>query len=91
MAVLTPVNVIPKYVSGDADMIGLFALKNVSGNDTIDLATLGQAGPAFQVVERVVLISTKGWAGLGAFAGTVVTMPAAMPAASSGYMTVWGC
>ena len=89
MAALTPVNVIPKYVTGDADMIGLFALKNVAGSDTIDLATL--AAPVFQVIVKAVVIGTSGFAGVANFAGTVITLPAALPAGSPGYLTVWGC
>lgn len=89
MAALTTAQVVPKYVTGDADMIGLFALKNVGGGDTIDLATLGQ--PAFQVVVKAVVIATTGAAGVCNFAGTVVTLPAAVAPGSAGYLTVWGC
>lgn len=89
MAALTPLNVLPKYVTGDADMIGLFALKNVAGGDTIDLATL--PAPTFQVIVKAVVIATTGAAGVCVFAGTVITLPAAVAAGSAGYLTVWGC
>jgi hypothetical protein len=89
VAVLTTTQVIPKYVTGDADVIGLFALKNVAGGDTVDLATL--PAPTFQLIIKAVLITTSGFAAVVNFAGTVITMPAGMPAGSVGYLTVWGC
>jgi hypothetical protein len=52
----------PQVRHGDAGMIGLFALENVAGGDTIDLATL--AAPTFMVVVKAVVIATTGAAGL---------------------------
>jgi hypothetical protein len=91
MAALTPANVIQLYQRGDADMVGLFGLRNVNTNDTIDVATV--SAPPFQVIKRAVVMGVSEFIEIAAnFAGTVVTMPAGMAGTnSSGYLLVWGC
>ncbi len=59
MAILTNASVIPKYVSGDADQIALFALKNVNGGDTIDLSVIGN-NASFQLIFKAIMLSTTG-------------------------------
>lgn len=90
MAVLTSAQVIPKYVSGDAEQTALFALKNVNAGDTIDLGTIGN-NASFLFIYKAVVVTPAGAAGIASVAGTVVTMPAALPANASGYLTVVGC
>lgn len=90
MAVLTPAQVIPKYVAGDAEQVVLFALKNVSAADTIDLSTIGN-NASFLFIYKAVVVTGAGAAAAATVVGTVVTMPTGMPANSSGYLTVVGC
>lgn len=90
MAVLTGANVIPVYTAGQADQVALYALKDVTADDTIDLATIGN-NASFQVIERGVVMGVSAFVELAAaFAGTVVTMPGGL-SHSSGYLLVWGC
>lgn len=90
MAVLGQANVVPVTVRGDADIIGLYALRKVTTGDTIDLATLGTF-PNFSVVQRCAVIGVSAFVEIAAaFAGTVVTMPAGLNN-DSGYLMVWGC
>jgi hypothetical protein len=89
MAALNPPNVIQLYQRGDADMIGLFGLRNVNTNDTIDVATV--SSPAYQVIKRAVVLGVSDFVEIAAtFTGTIVTMPSGL-SASSGYLLVWGC
>lgn len=89
MSVLTPNQVIPVTVRGDADIIGLYSLRNVTTGDTIDVTTL--SSPTFQVIKRGVVLGVSDFVEIAAtFAGTVVTMPAGLNA-SSGYLLLWGC
>jgi hypothetical protein len=89
MAVLTPDQVIPMLVRGDGDMVGLYALRNVTTGDTIDITTLGT--PTFQIIKRGVIIATTDFVEIAAaFTDTVVTMPGGLNK-SGGYMTLWGC
>jgi hypothetical protein len=89
MAVLTAANVIPQYTSGGADLLALYALRNVTTGDTIDVATLGS--PGFQVINRGVVLGISDFVEIAAtFTGTVVTMPSGL-SHSSAYLLVWGC
>lgn len=88
MAVLTPAQVIPQYTTGGADLLGLYALRNVNAGDTIDLATLGS--PVWQLCVRAVVLGITDAVGdWAATSGTVVTMPAGLGTAS-GYLMCWG-
>jgi hypothetical protein len=89
MAILTGTNVIPQYTIGGADILGLYALRNVNTGDTIDLATLGP--PGFQIIKRGVVLGISVFVEIAAtFTGTVVTMPSGL-AGDSAYLLVWGC
>lgn len=88
MAALTAANVVTIYQRGDAAMLGLFGLRNVSTGDTIDLATVSQ--PQFQVVKRGVVMGESVFVEIAAtFTGTVVTLPAGL-ASDSAFLLVWG-
>jgi hypothetical protein len=90
MAVLTSANVVPVLLRGDADLIALYALRDVTTGDTIDLTTLGTS-PNFQVIQRGTVLGVSAFVEIAAtFTGTVVTMPAGLNK-DSGYLTVWGC
>lgn len=89
MAVLTINNVIPISIRGDANLVGYFALRNVTTADTIDLASLG-VSPSFQVIKSGVVLGESDFVEIAAtFAGTTVTMPAGLNK-SSGYLLVIG-
>lgn len=89
MASLTAANVIPQYTTGGADLLGLYALRNVTAGDTIDIATLGQ--PVFQQIKRGVVLGVSDFVEIAAtFTGTTVTMPSGL-ANSSAYLLIWGC
>ena len=87
--VLTPNNVTALYQRGDARMVCLFGLKNVTTGDTIDIATV--TAPAFQVIDSAVVLGDSQFVAIAAnFAGTVVTMPPGLNKASA-YLLVIGC
>jgi flagella basal body P-ring formation protein FlgA len=87
MATLTNLNVHSVYAAGEADLVNLFALRNVTTGDTIDLATLSN----FQVVKAGVVLGVSDFAEIAAtFTGTVVTMPSGL-SHSSGFLLVLGC
>jgi hypothetical protein len=88
MATLTSTNVIPQYTTGGADLLGVYALRNVNAGDTIDLATLG--APVWQLIVRAVVIGVSdSVANSASTSGTVVTMPSGLTTAS-GYLMAWG-
>jgi hypothetical protein len=90
LATLGPTQVIPAFLNGNADLIGLYSLRNVTAGDTIDIATLSSS-PNFQVIKRGVVIGVSDFVEIAAtFTGTVVTIPAGMNQ-SSGYLLIWGC
>lgn len=88
--VLDQNHVFPVYSYGQADLIALFALRNVSTNDTTDLSTIGN-NASFQVIKRAVILGVSDFVEIAAsFSGTVVTMPSGL-ANSSAYLLAWGC
>jgi hypothetical protein len=90
MAVLDQSHVFPVYVYGQADLVALFACRNVSTGDTVDLATVGN-NASFQVVKRAVILGISDFVEIAAnFTGTVVTMPSGLTN-SSAYLLAWGC
>jgi hypothetical protein len=94
MTVLTSAQVTPMLVRGDGDLVGLYALKNVTTGDTVDMTTIATAlpgSPAFQIIKRGVVISTTDFVEIAAtFTDTVVTMPGGLNK-SGGYLLLWGC
>lgn len=89
MAVLTSANAQPVYQSGQADLIALLALRHVTSGDTLDVTTV--TNPAFQVVQRGVVLGISEFAEIAAtFTGTTVTMPAGL-SNDSAYLLIWGC
>lgn len=85
MAVLVvPKNVAPLYTQGNPDLVGLFALKNVTAGDTADLAAW------FQVINRAAVIGIINFVEIAAtWTGTVVTMPSGL-SADTGFLVAWG-
>lgn len=91
MAALTNANAQALYSQGGPDLVALFALRFVQTGDTLDIATLDIA-PVFQLVRKAILFSVAlNAAVIAPVAGTVVTIPANVPAGSSGYLLVGGC
>ena len=91
MPVLAEANAQALYNQSGADLMAVFALRNVAGNDTLDVATL-PISPTFQFLRKAVVFTGGGsQAALAAVAGTVVTIPASIPVNSSGYLVVTGC
>lgn len=89
MATLSAANAQPKYQAGDADLIALISLRNVSTGDTIDVSTV--TNPPFQVVQRGVVLGISAFVEIAAsFTGTVVTLPAGL-SKDSAWLLLWGC
>lgn len=77
-------NVALVYSAGQADMVALFALKNVTTGDTVDTAQW------FQVINRCVVMGISQFVEIAAnFTGTVITMPSGL-LHDSGYLLLWG-
>ena len=91
MPALTGLNVDVLYNQSGADLVALFALRNISSGDTLDLGVTG-VQPAFQVIRKAVIQSqASNYAGICSVAGTVVTIPGPGLTAASAYLTVTGC
>jgi hypothetical protein len=87
---LTGANVKPVYTAGLANKVALYALADVTANDTIDLATIGD-GASFMVIKSAVVMGESDFVEIAAqFAGTVITMPGGLNQ-STGYLLVLGC
>lgn len=91
MAALSINNAQPLFNQGGADLLALFALRNINAGDTLDISALG-IQPAFQIVKLAILISPTGnAAGVATIsANTIVTIPAGLVKAS-GYLLISGC
>lgn len=89
MPALTADNVQTLYNQGGADLIAVFALRNINSGDTLDLAVT-DVQPRFQVVRKAVMLSVPNFAAVANVAGTVVTMPTGLTAAGA-YLVVTGC
>jgi hypothetical protein len=90
VAVLSTVNVQTLYNQAGADLVALFALRNVSTGDTLDLG-ITDVQPQFQVIRKAVVLSVgANLAAVAAITGTVVTIPAGLAAAGA-YLLITGC
>jgi hypothetical protein len=89
MTALNPaVNTGLLYQAGTADKVALYALRNVTAGDTVDIGPSG-AGQ-FQGVERAVVIGVDVFVEVAAsISGTVITMPSGL-SLSDGYLLAWG-
>lgn len=77
-------NVSLVYSAGQADVVALFALKNVTAGDTVDMAQW------LSVLNRSVVLGISVFVEIAAtFNGTVVTMPDGL-SHDSGYLLLWG-
>jgi hypothetical protein len=73
------------WSDGRAERVGLYALKNVSAGDTLDLAS------DFSVLKRAVLLGTTvNAAAQVSVNGTGMAIPAGANA-DAGYLLAWGC
>jgi hypothetical protein len=89
MAVLSPLNAVTNYQTGDAAMVALIGLRNVNTGDTLDISEITM--PKFQVVKRAVVLGISDFVEIAAtWTGTVVTMPSGLTA-DSAYLLIWGC
>ena len=80
----SPKNVELLHSSGKPDVVCLFALKNVTALDTIDLS------PWLQVINRAAVIGLISFVEIAAtWTGVVLTMPAGL-SADTGYLLCWG-
>lgn len=85
MAVLVPIQVKQLYLAGDADRIALYAVRNVTAGDTVDLSG------DFSAVKRATgMGATAAGAASLSVSGTVVTIPAGM-SGDAAWLTVYGC
>jgi hypothetical protein len=76
------------FEDGDADKVSLYALRNVTTGDTVNVGNSGLAD-FLAPKTAIVMGTTVAVATLGAIAGTVITMPAGLTG-DAGYMLVWG-
>jgi hypothetical protein len=85
VAQLDPTQIALRHQSGDSDRYAVFALLNVNGGDTADLAQY------FRVVKRATLLgmTIAATASVSGISGTVITIPAG-PSADAVILTVFG-
>jgi hypothetical protein len=88
MVALGTANVVKVFADGDSDQVALYAMRNVTTGDTINVGPGGLAD--FLGVKQAVVLGTTvaGIANPG-IAGTALTIPAGM-AGDAAYMLVWG-
>jgi hypothetical protein len=85
MAVLSTNQVVKMWSEGSADRVVLYAVRNVTTGDTMDVA--GE----FTLLKRAVILGTTvSGAASASVATTVVTMPSGL-AGDAGYVLAWGC
>jgi hypothetical protein len=85
MAALDGTHFTRVWDDGRAERVGLYALKNVSAGDTLDLSN------DFSVLKRAVLLGTTvNAAAQVSVNGTGIAIPAGANA-DAGYLLVWGC
>lgn len=85
MAALEPNRYPLMWMNGESDRCALYALRDITANDTVDLVQ------QFTVVKRAVIMGTTVAAAVGASvsASTVVTVPAGANR-DGGYLLVYG-
>jgi hypothetical protein len=85
MAALDPTRYPKQWHDGLAERTALYALRNITTGDTVDLAQ------DFTVVKRAVLLGTTvaGAVAAVASANTIITIPAGV-AADAGYLLAFG-
>jgi hypothetical protein len=88
MAVITGAQVDRLYIEGPAAQLVLYALRDVTTGDTLDLGPSGQGD--FMVVKQAAMLgSTVGGAATATASGTVVTMPGGL-SSDAIYLLAWG-
>lgn len=77
-------NVVPVYSDGSADKVFLFAMRNVTTGDTVDLTG------HLLIINRAVCIGITAFAEIAcSWTGTVVTIPSGL-SNDAGYLLTWG-
>lgn len=85
MALLQSHQIAPAFTEGKTEAIGLFALKNINTDDTVDLSQW------LSVVKRAVLMGgTKNAAAAATVSGTIVTLSPAGLSADGVWLLAWG-
>lgn len=88
MAVISGNQINRLYIEGPAAQLVLYALRDVTTGDTIDLGPSGTSD--FLVVKQAAMIgATVNGAATATASGTVVTMPAGL-SSDSIYLMAWG-
>jgi len=91
MAAIPAAQIQVLYNQGGTDLVALFAVRDIQAGDTVDLSQSGVA-PAFTFIRFAIVMSfSANKAALATTAGTVVTMPAGIPANSATYLLAGGC
>jgi hypothetical protein len=85
MAVLTSNQVVKVWSEGSADRVVLYAIRNVTTGDTMDVVN------EFTLLKRAVILGTTvAGAQAATVATTIVTIPSGV-AGDAGYILAWGC
>lgn len=88
MAVISGLQIKRLFTDGEAAQLALFAIRNVSTGDTVDLGPSGAA--TFLNVKQAAMIgATVQGAAAASVSGTVVTMPAGL-SGDAIYLLAWG-
>lgn len=88
MAVITGKQVRRLFQDGTAAQMAVYAVRNVSAGDTLDLGPSG-TGDFLAVKQAAMIGSTVSGAATATAAGTVVTMPATL-SGDAIYLMAWG-
>jgi hypothetical protein len=84
VAILTSQNVFRVYSDGKADVLVLYALRNVTTGDTFV-----SSSDFLSVKQAIVLGTTTNMAFVAGIQGTTLTIPAGL-SGDAGWMLVWG-
>jgi len=88
VAVLGQTNVFKVFADGDSDQVALYAIRNITTGDTVNLGP-GGLNDFLGIKQAVVLGTTVAGIANPGIAGTTLTVPAGL-SGDAGYMLVWG-
>jgi hypothetical protein len=88
MAAITGKQVKRLFYDGEAAMMALYVVRNVSTGDTLDLGPSG-VGDFLSVKQSAMVASTVAGSAAAAVAGTTITMPAGLTNDAL-YLMAWG-
>ena len=86
MALLAGNQIAQVWSDGQADRVAVFALRNFTTGDTVDLS-----GWFTKVLSCVLQATTQNIKGLPTVSGSVVTLTPTSLAGDAGFIMVWGC